>query len=682
MSQVYKVGYNSNNKVTQIYVFIGARIVNLDSDINLNNLFELEPNNSIFNNVFSPQELVEIKENDIELIFVNEQIHLDDTIETLKKKLLIGAKNQVLSFGEIYLFSKHKKQLNNESVYQLLTQNGKLELTKDRLMQFLLNINESDIQDIPDKEIYDYDDIINLNLEKSPVLVAEPIGQKFVAVETTYPYTVNPFNAIIYDKFLERYASEITTTTNQNLLMNTGEIHNNMIFLCAAEDVLKYADDNNLSEESTIKIYYPYLFEKEIINLSQLKSQKETLLIETNKMTEDIAWLSSVNNVNLFYNTFNYRNTELKYIEFGIKEINFTINSEYSFNLPLDVVFKLIHSTETTPFIKYNPSKRQENIYRLYTDKIATNGKKIPYLSKAIIFKLMRLIGGNKGVYVYIQHKIINNDSEIPIVCEFENNGNINIQAKFVEAVSTDKLDEIIKTAVNPVIDIVKNYLTQSGYKMNNFISIKSSDITINKLDYTIKTPIKKKMHIKKILKCVSSIFNVINDNIDEGAIMRFKRVANYDAMSSQEAYIIEMINNGARDMEIIQGLMDNYGLLPQKKAQEKLAEFVSSLQVVQSVTKSKKLRIKNNPGFLTTMIKEKFTPNLVITITGINDILYITTISIYIDSIIRITQNPDTTDISSKIINMYCKGKEITKEIEQIKDIIAPVEDIREKKR
>ena len=45
MSQVYKVGYNSNNKVTQIYVFIGARIVNLDSDINLNNLFELEPNN-------------------------------------------------------------------------------------------------------------------------------------------------------------------------------------------------------------------------------------------------------------------------------------------------------------------------------------------------------------------------------------------------------------------------------------------------------------------------------------------------------------------------------------------------------------------------------------------------------------------------------------------------------------
>ena len=51
-------------------------------------------------------------------------------------------------------------------------------------------------------------------------------------------------------------------------------------------------------------------------------------------------------------------------------------------------------------------------------------------------------------------------------------------------------------------------------------------------------------------------------------------RSSNYDAMSSQEAYIIEMINNGARDSEIIQGLMDNYGLKPIKKAQNRLLGF------------------------------------------------------------------------------------------------------------
>ena len=40
MSQVYKVGYNVNNKITKIYVFIGARIVNLSSDINFHSLLK------------------------------------------------------------------------------------------------------------------------------------------------------------------------------------------------------------------------------------------------------------------------------------------------------------------------------------------------------------------------------------------------------------------------------------------------------------------------------------------------------------------------------------------------------------------------------------------------------------------------------------------------------------------
>jgi hypothetical protein len=56
--------------------------------------------------------------------------------------------------------------------------------------------------------------------------------------------------------------------------------------------------------------------------------------------------------------------------------------------------------------IKYNPSTRQENVYRLYADKNAVDGRKIPYLKKAIIFKLTRSIGKTKSVTVYIEYKI------------------------------------------------------------------------------------------------------------------------------------------------------------------------------------------------------------------------------------------------------------------------------------
>ena len=68
--------------------------------------------------------------------------------------------------------------------------------------------------------------------------------------------------------------------------------------------------------------------------------------------------------------------------------ITLTMYPLISFNLPLDIVFKLIHATEKVPMIKYNPTKKQENIFRLYTGQnVAANGKKIPVLDKSKIFK-------------------------------------------------------------------------------------------------------------------------------------------------------------------------------------------------------------------------------------------------------------------------------------------------------
>ena len=73
-------------------------------------------------------------------------------------------------------------------------------------------------------------------------------------------------------------------------------------------------------------------------------------------------------------------------------------DSEY--NVPLDIIFKLIHATKKIPLIKFNPSKKQEKIYRLYCDRVAKNGRKIPYLSKGLIFKLTKSIGQSNGFRV------------------------------------------------------------------------------------------------------------------------------------------------------------------------------------------------------------------------------------------------------------------------------------------
>ena len=63
-----------------------------------------------------------IKKEDIDLEFINTQIFLDDTIETIKKKIMMNLDNKI-SFGEMYLFAKQFTEIG--SSYSLSKFNSK-----------------------------------------------------------------------------------------------------------------------------------------------------------------------------------------------------------------------------------------------------------------------------------------------------------------------------------------------------------------------------------------------------------------------------------------------------------------------------------------------------------------------------------------------------------------------------
>ena len=227
MTYIYKVGHIINNELKKIYVFYGSKTG--QDNKTLNKLFIDDPENIAFSDIFSPEEINTINKSSTLVIFVNDYIHLDDTIETIKKKIMMHTDIKA-SFGELYLFAKKYENINSISTYQTLTQNEKQDLTKNRLVQYLLNIDEINIDIIDDKEIYTYEDILSLGLDNKPFLINNPIGQTFLAVNSQLPYTINPFDVVSYDSFLEKYAEDITTTTNKNILMNTGKIYNNMMY--------------------------------------------------------------------------------------------------------------------------------------------------------------------------------------------------------------------------------------------------------------------------------------------------------------------------------------------------------------------------------------------------------------------------------------------------------------------
>ena len=207
---VYKVKQLINGVINTIYVFNGKKS---------------EENEELFKKVFTEEERQQIKADKITVKFSEQQIHFDDSIGTIKIKILNELKNEIV-LDEIYLYCQKNETLNAVSVYQSLTQNNKLQLTKVRLEQFLSNIVSDEsgkpFEEPAEKEVYTFDDIFEMNFNNKNFIINNVLGQKFFMVENEYPFVCNPYDVNDYDKFFEKSARKSLTTLNNHLLLTSG----------------------------------------------------------------------------------------------------------------------------------------------------------------------------------------------------------------------------------------------------------------------------------------------------------------------------------------------------------------------------------------------------------------------------------------------------------------------------
>ncbi len=664
---IYKIHHLINKTTTKtIYVFYGESIkknldIAKDFQDSINEDIYLDPiSNTI---IFNEDEMNQIREKKIDVVFSKQQIHFDDSIGIIKLKIVNEFKD-TFSPEEIYLFGQKEEKLNTINIYESLTQKGKLKINKIRLHQFLDNILENEDGEkykfnIPDKDNYDYNDLLALNINEKSFLINKVLGQKFFIVSNEYPFTINPFEVNNIDNFINKASIKSLTTLNNNLLLNSGNINNNNIFLCLAGDVLREKNNEDM-EEYLIKIYYPLLYNEDVDSLNSLKNNKYKL-IENNKKILNKSALENFKSVDMFYDVYKYKTSELNYKTKGIKNLKFVMLPEYNIKIPLDVVFKIIHATELNPLIKYNTSTRQEKIYRLYTDKIATDGRKIPYLEKSEISKLMKTIGRNKSVAVHINYDY---DGTIyNINCEFEENGNIIVSSKFDKIVELDNVDSLLSKAINPIIEQVKNYLEQNGYIIHLFSSLNNQNIDIKILTYETEIEFDKlsKMSFGDIKGCISSVFVIETTDVTNrnGMKLRFKRVSNFNKRNSQEAFVIEKMKEKeySRD-ELIELLLENYKEMNRNDAIDLISKMITELEINKSARR-KQSEIKINPGFPLIIKENKFTNTFSIEVDNIDDIYYLDTIPIYIDSLMRLTQDKGSTSYPQKLIKSVCSGEE-----------------------
>ena len=133
---IYKIySLNSSGEVEKIYVFSRGNIVD----------------------VFSEESLAVFKSKNIEIIYSKNQIHKDDSVRVLKKKILLELGSNNNAYEELYLFVNILEKIDVLKLYQSISKNDKSHIEKIQLDQIFSNFNITNVN-IDNKETYSYND--------------------------------------------------------------------------------------------------------------------------------------------------------------------------------------------------------------------------------------------------------------------------------------------------------------------------------------------------------------------------------------------------------------------------------------------------------------------------------------------------------------------------------------------
>ena len=114
MSEIFKLCYLKNNVIEKIHVYSGENSDSTSSPNTQSMILEEGVGASVatVTPTFNESERSNININNIPVTYFDTEIYNDDTIETIKKKII---KNDNKSFEELYLFCSYKGKLNSLS---------------------------------------------------------------------------------------------------------------------------------------------------------------------------------------------------------------------------------------------------------------------------------------------------------------------------------------------------------------------------------------------------------------------------------------------------------------------------------------------------------------------------------------------------------------------------------------
>ena len=653
--QIFKVHYLDSSKTeNKIIVFS-----NSNGPVDLNEMF-------------SEHDIANIELNNIDVVFSSQQIYKDDTIRTIKKKIITEIGKNVISYPELYLFSKIKSDLTLFQIYNYVTHDDNIPLDSVMLGQLLQNLGINDaiiIDKIPVQDVYTYNDLTTfLSFLENEQEIWLPIGPKFTDNKIELLFQANPYNIINADNNPFQHTSNNPLISfENNVLLSYGDLINNTIYATSVSDVIEYGKTIQLDDEYVIPLYFPLLEKRDIFTGSDIIQKKQLLLDENDKLY-DKSFEKIEENLQTVYQIYNTGSRDdIKYSQNGVQYIDFTIHPSTKVKLPLDVLFKTMHSTKKIPFIKYNPGGRFEKMYRAYTEDITQTGQQIPFLSKVEIMNYSKNIG--KSLQISLVARGNMQGKKFDVIISINQNGDINVMCDFyskeleiprsIAVFSLPAIPELeiyIDGVVNETINTLNKYLHGLGYKLQPFIHLKHKNVEIININYKLWSPLTNDITFKDASPCLTSMFE-IQELEPNNLQMNFKRVNNYTQMNATNRMITDVYQRTNSEKEVMDSLVLNYNYTDQEALLE-FTNYLNNFTRINGQYVNKNIDIVENPGFSVNIGKLQTGLILHIEVTQITNIRYIELLSIYLDSFLRVSQKIGMNGISKSKINQLCSGK------------------------
>lgn len=547
--------------------------------------------------------------NEDNIIFSKYRIYNDDTIQTVKNKILLTLDFQYC-YEELYLFGKEIMPLSNETIQELA--------------------------DNPDMRK-------NIRFKNDQYHVKTLIGNAYNG-NYDFSYPVEPFHYKRQEKIMYNMENSVLL----HFLPTTFTI-----YMCVCADVLSQLDD-----EDVMKVYYPLLIKEDIDSLSKLEMNRAKLIYNNRKAIPD-ELLKLYECVDAVRSINDIVKDVPEYKEIGVKSFEIALKTQYSI-LPLDAIFKCIHSTSDIPYIKFNPGANRDTYYRLYCDKVAKNGRKIPYLKISEILKYSREVGRREQIGLVVAKQLHVEQKTLYIV--IHRNGQVVINGTFRKAISVKDIEIFVKKVFKEIVDTLDDYIESLGYSINTYVQLFYPNIVVKNMQYVYSLNIAKKMDLSIYRNLFYSLFLLKETDIgaENGAQLMFKRVSNYISMNDIDEFITLMRKKTDDVQEIIASLIKDMHL-SEEEAAERTKDFFAQHKILNG-------ELIDEIGFPIVMTLNKSRNLLEIVTTNINNIAYIELLKTYFDAVIKLFQNSDALEEHIKLIQTLTKKKINEKVIEKTK--------------